>query len=154
SWRRSASGCFSALIISPTTTLLKSAATGAMPSTSSPAMVKACAKASLSKAGSTNCLSQFSENCIYFLAELFQETQIVLKEQSQVINAITQHGQTLHTQTKGKSPVLLAIDADMTKYLRMHHAATADFQPATIPAHIHFCGRLGKWKKRRPKTHL
>ena len=65
--KRSASGCFSAEMISAMTTRLKSAATGWQSSTSRPAIVKALLNACVSRLGFTNWRSQFSENCINVL---------------------------------------------------------------------------------------
>src|SRR5690606_35823184 len=82
-------------------------------------------------------------------SELAQKSRIILKKQSQVIDSIAKHGQTLDTHTKGQPCVFLAVYPDIPEYRRMYHAATHDFQPtgllantATLPTavcalHVH-----------------
>ena len=65
--KRSASGCFSADKILPITTFENTAPTGCKSSTSKPAIVSAWLSASVLSVGFTNCLNQFSENCIFNL---------------------------------------------------------------------------------------
>ena len=65
SCNRSASGCFSALIISAITTLVNSAPTPSRPSTSKPAIVNKWLNASVSIAGLVYSRNHCSENCIF-----------------------------------------------------------------------------------------
>src|SRR4051812_48964237 len=108
---RSVLGCFSTARTTPTTTPEKAGATGSHASTSRPDMVSRCASSVVVNAGSTSVRSQLSENCMCrfnrcvrsaagFAArcksiELLEKAQIVFEEQAQVVDAITQHGQTL-----------------------------------------------------------
>src|SRR3954466_1236775 len=95
--RRSALGCWTASLISPTTTLLKGGATGRRSSTSSPPMVRASAICCVDSGGLQNSRSQDSGNCMLLgvrgLAELAQEANVALEEQAQVIHAVAKHGQ-------------------------------------------------------------
>ena len=75
--------------------------------------------------GLTDCRNQDSLNFIFHPSlELFEKAQIVFKKQSQIINALAQHSQTLDTHTKGKAGVLVCIHITAFKYIGMHHAAT------------------------------
>ncbi len=127
-FRRSALGCLTTSSTSATTTLLNAGATGSSASTSRPAMVSACARASLDRSGLTQVLNQFSENFMAICSvELLEKTQITLVEQAQIVHAIAQHRQALHAQTKGKTKIFFAIDIDVLQHVGMHHAAAADF---------------------------
>src|SRR5512135_1109840 len=151
-FKRSASGCLSLVSTCATTTFSKAGATGTMASTSSPAMVNRCDNSSLDSEGFTKVRNQDSENCIS--VKLFQELQIIFKEQSEIIYAVAQHGQAFHAHTEGETDVFFAVDADMLEYVRMHHAAAADLEPAAFPAHIHLGRRLGERKERWTEAHL
>ena len=95
--------------------------------------------------GFTDCRNQDSLNFIgYPSLKLFQETQIVFEKQSQVINAVTQHSQTLNTHTKGKAGVLVCIYITALKYIGVHHAATHYLKPASVAADTTaFTGTVG-----------
>src|ERR1039457_1924961 len=154
-FRRSALGCLTTSSTSATTTLLNAGATGSSASTSRPAMVSACARASLDRSGLTQVLNQFSENFMAICSvELLEKAQITFVEQAQIVHTVTQHRQAFHTQTKGKTKIFFAVDIDVLQHVGMHHAAAADFQPAAVPAHIYFSRWLGKRKERRTETHL
>src|SRR6185312_14525102 len=66
---RSACGCFSAATISATTTPARPSPSGVSSSTSSPAMVSACANAARSALTSTSSRNQFSENFMVWIRE-------------------------------------------------------------------------------------
>ena len=64
--------------------------------------------------------------------ELSQETQVVLIEQPDIINAVFEHGNTLNTQSKGKATVLLGIVAHHLKDFRVDHSGSENLQPAGL----------------------
>src|ERR1039458_4161756 len=109
-FRRSALGCLTTSSTSATTTLLNAGATGSSASTSRPAMVSACAKASLDRSGLTRVLNQFSENFMeIFSVELLEKAQITFVEQAQIVHAVAQHRQAFHAQTEGITNIFLSI---------------------------------------------
>src|SRR5574340_767862 len=151
---RSALGCLTTSSTSATTTLLNAGATPSSASTSSPAMVSACASSSLESAGLTQLLNQFSENFIAIsLVELLEEAQIALVEQAQIVHAVAQHRQAFHAQAESETEIFFAVDVDVLQHVGMHHAAAADLQPAAVPAHVHLRRRLGEREERGPETH-
>src|SRR5690606_30398065 len=172
----SASGCCSALRISPTTTPWKAPATGVTLSTSRPTMDSLATRASRSAAGLAQLRSHCSLNFIFCsllfgscrtrgLAELRQEPQVVVEEQAQVIDAIAQHGQTLHAHAEGEALEFLGIDAGHAQHVRVHHAAAHDLQPAGLLAdaaalagahhalHVDLGGWLGEREEGRTEAH-
>lgn len=71
--------------------------------------------------------------------ELSQESKIVLKEQTNVVDPVLEHGDTLHAHSEGEARNLFGIVADEAKDLRVDHSGTQDLQPprtltdATVP---------------------
>ena len=51
-----------------------------------------------------------------------QETNVVIIENTKVVNTVFQHGNAFHTQTEGKAPELGAVVARHFKNIGMHHA--------------------------------
>src|SRR3546814_12412059 len=83
-------------VMRATTTPVNGGATGAVSSTSRPAMVSRCASSSVAIAGLTRARSQDSGNCMIsrrLFVELAQEAQVAFVELAQVVDAIAQHGQ-------------------------------------------------------------
>src|SRR5688572_29116864 len=143
----SAFGCGSVLIISPTMTPENLPAAGWAASTSNPAMVNWATNCSVVIPGLTHSLNQASLNfinsaAVHFLKgwwalKLPQKIQVVFKKQPQIIDAITQHRQTLHTHAERKTCVDIRIHTTGAEHIGMHHPATHHFQPAglfTYPA--------------------
>src|SRR4029453_6042290 len=99
--RRSASGCWTASLISPTTILVNGGAAGRRSSTSSPPMVSVSASSWVVSGGLQNSRSQDSGNCMLFycerLAELAEEPDVAVEEQAQVVDAVAQHRQTIRS---------------------------------------------------------
>ena len=58
--------------------------------------------------------------------ELVQEPNVVVKDQTQVVDFQTAHGSTLQTDTKGKAGVLLRVDAAILQNLGMDHAGVLE----------------------------
>src|SRR5207245_5101576 len=61
--------------------------------------------------------------------KLFQEPQIILVEQPDVVDAIADHGNALDAEPEGPAGPDFRIVSDVFKHLRMHHAAAGDLQP-------------------------
>ena len=86
-----------------------------------------------------------------YASELFQETDIVLIQQTHVINLILKQRNTLKANAKSKSGIPVRVNAAHLQHMGMDHAAAQDLNPArtlTEPAalaaafetgHIHFC---------------
>jgi len=82
--------------------------------------------------------------------ELSEKSNVVFKQQPDVIDAIAEHGDPFHPDPEGKTRVLLRIVTHMSKNFRMDHPAAQDFHPPgvrTDPAafsaahnapHVHF----------------
>src|SRR5207253_10666157 len=66
--------------------------------------------------------------------ELLQEAQVVLEEQSQIVDAVLQHRDALDTHAERPAGDLLGIVADVAQHLRMHHARAQDLEPAPLLA--------------------
>ena len=98
--------------------------------------------------------------------KLAEETDIVLGEQTQVLDAIFEVRDTLYAHTERVSAVLLAIDAAGLEYVRIHHAAAEDLYPprsfaerttgtaADITTDIHLGAGLGEGEITRTQTDL
>src|SRR5581483_8584565 len=105
------------------------------------------------------------------LTELSQESQVVLKKQPNVVDAVLEHGDALHAHAEGEAGDLFRIVADESKNRRIDHAGAEDFEPAGGFAHaarlsvlesaaaaaddalnVDLGARLGKRKKARPKA--
>src|SRR6185312_13224462 len=155
---RSACGCFSAAMISATTTPARPSPSGVSSSTSSPAMVSAWASSARSAWMSTSSRSQFSENFMLksgirdsglgirkgrksrllripnpqsrSSSKLLEKPQIVLEKRAQVGDAVAQHREAFHAEAEGEAGVALRVDAAVPQHVRMHHAAAEHLQPA------------------------
>jgi len=98
--------------------------------------------------------------------KLFQELQVVLEEQPQVVDAIFQHGDALHTHAEGEARVLLRVDAAGNEDVGVAHAATQNLNPTRVLADVaafaatnvardvHLRRGLGEGEIRRTETHL
>src|SRR5690606_17451951 len=90
------------------------------------------------------------------LTELREEPQIVVEEQAQIIDSVTQHGQAFRSQAKGKALILFRVDTGHFQHAGANHAAAHHFQPAGLLAypatfaaahyalHIDLCRGLGE----------
>src|SRR5215475_3748753 len=120
--------------ISPTTTPLRSGATGVTDATSMPALTRrsaACAAVSLR---STNSRTQ-PYGIFIASRELPEEAQVVLEEEPQVVDAVLQHRDAFDAHAERPARVFLRIVADVLQHLRMHHPAPEDLEPAGLLAH-------------------
>src|SRR5690606_5051631 len=121
--------CGATSLICATTMPLKAGAAGAVPSTSRPAMVRRCARASVSRSGLTKARSHDSGNSMIYSSnsmskvlaiELAQEAQIALEELAQVVDAIAQHGQAFQPGAKRKTNIAFRVEAEVAHHLRVH----------------------------------
>src|SRR4051794_18368444 len=131
--RRSALGCWTASLISPTTTLVNGGATGRRSSTSSPPMVSVSAICCVVSGGLQNSRSQDSGNCMVLgvrgLAELAQEADVAVEEQAQVVHPVAQHREPVGPHAKREPDVLLGIEAHVAHDGRVHLARAGDLEP-------------------------
>jgi len=65
------------------------------------------------------------------LLELLKEAQIVFPKIADVIDAISQHGNPLWSETEGKTGIYFRVIATVCKNHRVNHAAASNFQPAS-----------------------
>ena len=96
--------------------------------------------------------------------ELVEETHVVFREHTQILDTIFQIGYALHAHTESETGVHLAVDAARFEYVWIHHTATEDFNPtgmlaesATLSAtkmtgDVHFSRWFGEWEIRRTQT--
>ena len=66
--------------------------------------------------------------------ELVEESCVVLREHTEVGNAILQVGDALDAKTECIAGVNLAVDAASLKYVGVYHTATQDFNPSCVLA--------------------
>ena len=66
--------------------------------------------------------------------ELLEELQIVLEHQTNVVDAILQHGDTLDADAEGKAGVLIRIDVAVFQHLAVNNAAAQNLDPAGVLA--------------------
>ncbi len=62
--------------------------------------------------------------------KLFKEPEIVLQEETQIVDAVLEHCSALDAKSESKSCIALRVDAESFKDVRMDHTCTAEFQPA------------------------
>src|SRR5579862_4498236 len=97
--------------------------------------------------------------------ELLENAQVVLEEESEVAHAVAQHGEPIDPHPPRVARVALRIDAACHEYVRMHHAAAGDLEPAGVLAgaappslaeharHVDFGGGLGEGEVGSPEPH-
>src|SRR5699024_7271388 len=96
---------------------------------------------------STNSLSETEErstnsSLIHFLfsfilvssLELIQESDIVVENQTQVVDPGTAHGHPLQAHAESKAGVLLRVNAAALQHLGVHHTGTQQLNPALAVA--------------------
>src|ERR1035437_9165072 len=160
--RRSALGCCTVSLTSPTTMFINPGTTGLSSSTSRPAMVSVSASCSVESGGLQNSRNQDSGNCIVnfsnrFLLELRQKADIAVKKQAQVIHPVAQHGEPVRPHAKGKANVFLGVQPHVAHDVGMHLTGTGPLQPAAsqrtaLELDINFGTGFGEWKKTRAKA--
>src|SRR5690606_34804502 len=98
-------------------------------------------------------------------SKLAQEPKIVLEEQADIVDAVTQHRDALDAHAEGKSRPALGVIPHVEQHLRVYRAGAQDFQPALVAAHpaagavahdalnVHFRAGFGEGKIARAETH-
>ena len=66
--------------------------------------------------------------------ELFEEAQVVLEHQADVVDAVLKHGDTLDTNTESKAGVYLRVNAAVFQHAAVHNASPQNFDPAAVLA--------------------
>src|SRR5687767_39585 len=74
-------------------------------------------------------------------SKLIQEPDIILVKQTDIMDAIADHGDALDAETERPTAPHFGIVSDIFKNLRMHHSAAGNFQP--VFAHL-FHERAGE----------
>src|SRR5579863_10227622 len=140
---------------------------GSTPATSMPAAPRRVAMAAPSAGSLMNSLSQLT---LIFMtwpsAELAQEAQVVVVVHADVIDAVAQHAQALHTHAEGPAAVAFRIYTAGFEHVGVYHPATQHLQPAGLLAHaaalaaaeeaadVHFRARLHEREEGGAETQL
>src|SRR6185295_6737450 len=66
--------------------------------------------------------------------ELFEEAQVVLVEEADVVDPVLQHRHALHPHAEREAGVLLGVVADGLEHRRVHHAAAENLEPSRLLA--------------------
>ena len=66
--------------------------------------------------------------------ELLEELQIILEHQTNVVDAVLQHGDTLDADAEGEAGVLIRIDVAVFQHLAVDNAAAQNLDPAGVLA--------------------
>src|SRR5262249_45742941 len=118
--------------ISATTAPDRPKPTGVTPSTSTPAMVSRAAMSfqPMPSGRATSSRNQLSDTFISSPAELLGQPGVPGEEQTQIVDAVAQHGHAVDAEAEGESRVALAVVADVAEDLGIDHAAAPDLQEA------------------------
>ena len=65
------------------------------------------------------------------LLELAQEAQVAIKEQTQVVHAVTQHGEAVWAHTEREADVMLGVQPHVAHHVGVHLAAAGNFEPTS-----------------------
>ena len=66
--------------------------------------------------------------------ELMEEPLVILKKESDVVDAVLQHGDPLDTGPKGKTRVIVRTIPYAPKHLRVNHPGPENLQPSGLGA--------------------
>lgn len=69
-------------------------------------------------------------------AELAQEPDVVLEVETEVLDAVFQHRAALYSHSEREPAVFIAVYAACFEYVRVHHAASHDFEPSGMFADV------------------
>src|SRR5437773_2035135 len=149
--------------ISPTTTPLRSGASGVTDATSIPALTSRSAACAAVSRRSTN--SRTHPYGIFIGSrELPEEAQVVLEEQPQIVDAVLQHRDALDAHPECPAGEFLRIVADILQDPGMHHPAAENLEPAPLLAqpapvpvaeeahHVHLGRGLREREERGPEA--
>src|SRR5882724_10495459 len=121
-----------------------------MPSTAMPTEVRSCARRRLSTLGSTNSRSHVTESFISNLvasprqspgrrhynnlSKLFQEPNVAVEEQLNVVHSVFQNRDAVCAHAEGKAADLLGIVIHKSVHVGIDHAAAQNFDPSGLLA--------------------
>src|SRR3954471_3738460 len=134
---RSAFGCFSASSTFPTRNRARLRFPSGTPrwTTRSPSqLVKTSRRASSSTGRSKSTYSR-SQLTGTFISELLQHADVVLPEEAQVGEAVTEHRDALDAEAEGEAGPDVRVVADVGEHLRIDPAGSAHLDPAGVLAH-------------------
>src|SRR5256712_2101496 len=101
-------------------------------------MPTAVSRAPTSAASSPGSTNSFNQSRLNFIPpsrrELLQEPEIVLEQQSYVVDPVFQHGDPVHSEPEGKARKDLRVVADGSKHVGVHHPRAAHLQPSGLLA--------------------
>src|SRR6476660_7071640 len=101
-------------------------------------MPTAVSRAPTSAGSSPGSTYSFSQSRLNFISpsqrELFQEPEIVLEEQPDVVDAIFQHGDPIHPEPEDEAGEGLGVVADGAQHIGVNHTGAAHFQPSGLLA--------------------
>src|SRR5579862_2852264 len=149
----SALGCFATSSTSPITNLSYFSPNRSMLSTSRPTIVSFPASSSGGIPTGVYFLSQLREINI---SELLQEPDVVIEQQSNIVDAVAEHSNALDPHAESIAAVTLFFIPNEIIDIGIDHAAAKDFEPAGLLAYpasfafaketcnIHLRARLGK----------
>src|SRR3954463_3198077 len=163
----SAFGCLSASSTLPTTKCSRLSPPGAPRRTtrSTSQLVKTRRRASSSTGRSKSTYSR-SQLTATFISELLQNAHVVLPEEAQVGEAVTEHRDALDAEAEREAGPDLWVVADVREHLRIDPAGSAHLDPARVLAHraalsvaqktrhVELHRRLGEREVARPHPHL
>ena len=66
--------------------------------------------------------------------ELLEELQVVLEHQTDVVDAVLQHGDTLDADAESEAGVLVRVDVAVLQHLAVDDTAAEDLDPAGVLA--------------------
>ena len=93
-----------------------------------------------------------------------KESLVVRSDQADFRNFMTEHSDSIETETEGEARVLFRIDSAVLEHVRVYGTATADFHPAGAlaalatftaaedAAHVHFGRRFREREEARTET--
>ena len=79
---------------------------------------------------SAECSRQVAGTYAGLRSELLEEAKVVREEQANVVEIELARGEPIDAKSEGESREALRVDADRSKYVRMHHSRAAHLDPA------------------------
>ena len=76
------------------------------------------------------------ETGLYRRRELFEEADVILEKQSQVLDAVFEHRDAFDAHAQRETGVAVGVDAVQREDIGVYHAAPEDFKPAGALAHV------------------
>src|SRR5690242_9993821 len=125
----SAFGCFTTSSTRAAITPRTSRPGSSTPSTSNPTWLSAATRSSVE--ASTGVNSRIQDNGARISASVLrQEAHVALEERTDLVDAVTDHGDPLEPEAEGEPLPLLRVVADGLEHVRVDHPAAAELDPA------------------------